>query len=399
MKQRRYKVCKLNGRSDDLMSGRHLIGTTGFPNMTTASLEITMNNISEQDKLVLQDLKKFLSHTSSDRNNERSSLFDKTVMAAPVAAISALIGVVERSTSETMMGLQDELKRASECMAMFYPHLTASQSRSSQTTIALESGCALFLKYSTRTFLEWPDYESCREHLLMRAERFKNASLTARDVIAQKAAEFVGSHATILTHGWSRVVAGILKEAARDRAFHLFILEGRPDGSGVQAAKSYAAETKNIDVTVVLDSAVMRILEKVDVVLVGAEGVVENGGIVNKVGTATLAVCAKSLNKPFYVAAESYKFARLYPLRQSDLPDIEGSPLLFTDSEGKPIDLRVSQGAKEIVGTNGEEKEKTIEVENPTVDFTPAEYISLLFTDLGVLTPSAVSDELIRLYQ
>jgi len=33
------------------------------------------------------------------------------------------------------------------------------------------------------------------------------------------------------------------------------------------------------------------------------------------------------------------------------------------------------------------------------IDFTPAEYITLLFTDLGVLTPAAVSDELIRLYQ
>jgi translation initiation factor 2B subunit (eIF-2B alpha/beta/delta family) len=41
----------------------------------------------------------------------------------------------------------------------------------------------------------------------------------------------------------------------------------------------------------------------------------------------------------------------------------------------------------------------TVEVQNPPCDFTPAKYITLLFTDLGVLTPSAVSDELIRLYQ
>lgn len=38
-------------------------------------------------------------------------------------------------------------------------------------------------------------------------------------------------------------------------------------------------------------------------------------------------------------------------------------------------------------------------VDLPTVDFTPAKLITLLFTDLGVLTPAAVSDELIRLYQ
>lgn len=36
---------------------------------------------------------------------------------------------------------------------------------------------------------------------------------------------------------------------------------------------------------------------------------------------------------------------------------------------------------------------------HPHIDYTPPHYISLLFTDLGVLTPSAVSDELIKLYQ
>jgi translation initiation factor eIF-2B subunit alpha len=51
-------------------------------------------------------------------------------------------------------------------------------------------------------------------------------------------------------------------------------------------------------------------------VLLGAEGVVENGGVINKLGTYQIALCAKALNKPFYVAAESYKFARLYPLSQ-----------------------------------------------------------------------------------
>ena len=31
-------------------------------------------------------------------------------------------------------------------------------------------------------------------------------------------------------------------------------------------------------------------------------------------------------------------------------------------------------------------------------DYTPPKYITLLFTDIGVFTPSAVSDELIKLY-
>lgn len=36
--------------------------------------------------------------------------------------------------------------------------------------------------------------------------------------------------------------------------------------------------------------------------------------------------------------------------------------------------------------------------EHPMIDYTPPSLITLLFTDLGVLTPSAVSDELIKLY-
>jgi hypothetical protein len=50
-------------------------------------------------------------------------------------------------------------------------------------------------------------------------------------------------------------------------------------------------------------------------VIVGAEGVVENGGIINKAGTMMLAAAARLFNKPFYVAAESYKFARWAPQR------------------------------------------------------------------------------------
>ena len=102
--------------------------------------------------------------------------------------------------------------------------------------------------------------------------------------------------------------------------------------------------------------------------------VVESGGIINKLGTYQISLCAKALNVPVYVAAESYKFARLYPLNQTDFPvnsrHVDFGPLL----------------------------PKEVSVENPSTDYTPPSCITLLFTDLGVLTPAAVSDELIQLY-
>ena len=43
-------------------------------------------------------------------------------------------------------------------------------------------------------------------------------------------------------------------------------------------------EAHNIPCTLIKDSAVGYILESVDCVMLGAEGVVESGGIINKVG-------------------------------------------------------------------------------------------------------------------
>ncbi|CAF4595958.1 unnamed protein product, partial [Rotaria magnacalcarata] len=42
--------------------------------------------------------------------------------------------------------------------------------------------------------------------------------------------------------------------------------------------------------------------------------------------------------------------------------------------------------------------EENLANEHPLVDYTPPVYITLLFTDIGLLTPSAVSDELMKLY-
>ena len=76
-----------------------------------------------------------------------------------------------------------------------------------------------------------------------------------------------------------------------------------------------------INATVILDAAAGAIMEKIDFVLLGAEGVVENGGIINKIGTSTISLCAKMHNKPVYVAVESFKFVRFYPLNNRDIPD------------------------------------------------------------------------------
>jgi translation initiation factor 2B subunit (eIF-2B alpha/beta/delta family) len=79
--------------------------------------------------------------------------------------------------------------------------------------------------------------------------------------------------------------------------------------------RSMRLESVNMD----HNAAVAR---RVSLVLVGAEGVVENGGIINKLGTYQLAICAKTHGIPFYAAAESYKVRCIIPMtpRRSKQP-------------------------------------------------------------------------------
>ena len=133
-------------------------------------------------------------------------------------------------------------------------------------------------------------------------------------------------------------------------------------------------------VEVIVDNAVGYVLHKVDKILVGAEGVAESGGVINHIGTYQIGCLAKVNNKPFYVVTESHKFVRLFPLAPNDLPN---SISHFDYDENRTEELNHS--GQELFETR-------------FVDFTPHEYITALITDLGVLTPSAVSEELIKIW-
>ncbi|EFJ19798.1 hypothetical protein SELMODRAFT_177636 [Selaginella moellendorffii] len=274
-------------------------------------------------------------------------------LAEAVAAIKALTAVIQRSQASTMMGLEIELKNASEMLKAW-----------DRSSISLSAGCDLFMRYVTRTSaLEYEDINAGKSRLIERGERFGDISLKARETIALLGQDFVQDGCCILVHGSSRVVLALLKLAANNgKNFTVIVTEGGPKKTGMEVSKKLSAA--GIPVTVIVDSAVAYTMDRVDMVLVGADGVVESGGIINVIGTFQVALIAHSMKRPFYVAAESFKFARLYPLDQQD--------------------LSISTGQEES--------------SNPARDYTPPHYLTLLFTDLGVLTPSAVSDELIQLY-
>lgn len=100
---------------------------------------------------------------------------------------------------------------------------------------------------------------------------------------------------------------------------------------------------------------------------------------------------AKALNKPFYVVAESFKFVRLYPLKQDDIRNVEKVGTTPLSASHNLLLATVCM----YLQYDSVESDASL---HPYIDYTPPQYITLLCTDLGVLTPSAVSDELIKLY-
>ncbi|GLJ54411.1 hypothetical protein SUGI_1168590 [Cryptomeria japonica] len=185
--------------------------------------------------------------------------------------------------------------------------------------------------------------------------------------------DFIVDGRRILVHGFFRVVLPLLMmTSSNGKHFSVFCIEGRPDNTGIEMTKELVAV--GVPVKFIIDSAVAYTLEKVDLVLFGADGVVESGGIINMMGTYQTALVAHSMNKPIYVVAESYKLACLYPLDQTNM-----SPAMYSINFG------------DFVPTS-------VETDSSARDYTPPQYRTLLFTDLGVLTPFVVSDELIKLY-
>jgi translation initiation factor eIF-2B subunit alpha len=108
-------------------------------------------------------------------------------------------------------------------------------------------------------------------------------SLSSRVQIAEIGHSFVQDGSTVLVHGTSRVVAGLLLKAAETKQFNVMVTEGRPNNSEDSAATVRLFMDAGIPTSTVLDCAVGAVMDQVDLCLVGAEGVMENGGIINKV--------------------------------------------------------------------------------------------------------------------
>jgi translation initiation factor 2B subunit (eIF-2B alpha/beta/delta family) len=186
-----------------------------------------------------------------------------------------------------------------------------------------------------------------------RAERAAEAALDADDAAAVLAAERCGESVVTLSR------SGTVLTALREAEPSVLLGESRPACEGPDVAATPAEA--GLDVTPTTDAALASELAGYDAVLVGADAVLADGSVVNKVGTRGLALAAAREGVPVYVVAAADKVR----------PD------------------------EEVHGEAGDaaalyDGEASVAVSNPIFERTPADLVTGVLTEHGLLDAADV---------
>jgi len=188
-----------------------------------------------------------------------------------------------------------------------------------------------------------------------RAQTAAEAALDADAEAAARAAERCGETVATLSR------SGTVLTALRESTPAVLIGESRPACEGTDVAAALADE--GLDVTLTTDAALASELadRDADCVLVGADAVLADGSVVNKVGTRSLALSAAREDVPVYVVAAAAKIR----------PDEE-----MHGETGADADLY--------------EGDAPVAVANPIFERTPVDLVAGLVTERGLLGTDGV---------
>jgi methylthioribose-1-phosphate isomerase len=193
-------------------------------------------------------------------------------------------------------------------------------------------------------------------------------------LVPQDARVLTHCNAGALATGGHGTALGVIRSAvAAGKSVRVFADETRPVLQGARLT-AWELQRDGIPVTVLPDGASGHLMtrQRIDLVVVGADRVAANGDVANKIGTYNLAVLARRHGIPFYVAC---------PLSTFDLSLASGDLI--------PIEERA---AEEVTGRgDGRSTPEGVGVFNPAFDVTPAELVSAIITEAGVVhRPDAV---------
>src|SRR5882724_641909 len=206
------------------------------------------------------------------------------------------------------------------------------------------------------------------------AKAIYEEDIAANRMIGELGAKLIGERARVMTHCNAGALAtagygtalGVIR-SAKNKKISVIANETRPYLQGARLTAWEMVQEK-IPCTLITDNMAGHLMSRgeVDVVIVGADRIAANGDVANKIGTYALAVMAKRHGIPFYVAAPRSTF-------DPAIPDGSHIPI-----EERPAD--------EVTGYRKLRwAPKGVLVRNPAFDVTPAELITGIISEKGVV--------------
>ncbi len=237
---------------------------------------------------------------------------------------------------------------------------------------------AVNLAWAVDRVLEVAQSDGSAAALVDEAKRIHEEDVAANHTIGRNGVALFDPGTSVLTHcntgalatGGYGTALGVVRSAwSQGILASVYATETRPVLQGARLT-AWELDRDGIPFTLIPDSAAAHLMRlgAVDVVIVGADRIAANGDVANKIGTYGLAVLARAHGVPFYVAAPTSTID-LNVARGSDIPIEHRREEELTSIAGVPITVR---GARAL---------------NAAFDVTPAEYVSAIITERGVLRP------------
>lgn len=250
---------------------------------------------------------------------------------------------------------------------------------SSARPTAVNLSWALNRMYACLQGLTGKDVEAAKAALLQEAETIRREDEAACHAMGEYGLSLLTPGMGILTHcnagtiataRYGTCLAPIYLGTERGYHFRVFADETRPLLQGARLT-AWELDKTGVDVTLICDNMASSVMKNgwIDAVVVGCDRMAANGDGANKIGTSAVAVLAKEYGIPFYMYA---------PTSTIDLDTPSGDDI--------PIELRDGEEIYKMWYEKPMAPEG-IKTYNPSFDVTPAEYITAVITEKGIVRP------------
>lgn len=175
---------------------------------------------------------------------------------------------------------------------------------------------------------------------------------------------------------------GIIRELhKRNFLITVYALETRPYHQGSRLT-TWELMQENISCYLLCDNMAAWLMKekKIDAVVVGADRIATNGDTANKIGTYSLSILAIAHNVPFFVAASKTSFD--LTIETGDSIQIE-----MRNPEEITRNSFIRNEENEIIYPEGLLAPIGVKVLNPAFDVTPAQNITAIITEKGIIQP------------